>query len=124
MQAIGRADALLEGMQVFQQCSALLAAGQPEATIKFVLRFAAVAFPLGTAFLRSFCQCTFAKLIFICACNAQNSIWNVLLMRISRRWSGRDYCLGEALITIPNLYLHSQGQADAAGWLAGPLPRT
>ena len=52
MQAVGHASALLEGMQFFEQCDALLAAGKHEAAIRILLRFSAVANLLGTCFLR------------------------------------------------------------------------
>ena len=52
VQAIGHANALLEGMQFFEQCNALLAAGQHKAAIGVVLRFSAAASLLGVDFLR------------------------------------------------------------------------
>jgi len=52
MQAVGRAEALLEGMQIFQLCSALLGAKQHEAAVKVVLCIFTVAQMLGPAFLR------------------------------------------------------------------------
>ena len=52
MQAVGRANALLEGMQFFEQCDALLAAGQHKAAISVVLRFSIVANLLARRFVR------------------------------------------------------------------------
>ena len=52
MQAVGRTNALLEGMQFFEQCIALLAAEQHEAAISVVLRFSVVANLMGRGFVR------------------------------------------------------------------------
>ena len=47
MQAVVQTDALLEGMQMFQQYSALLTAGQHESAVKLVLHTFTVTEMLG-----------------------------------------------------------------------------
>lgn len=52
MQAIVQTDALLEGMQMFQQYSTLLAAGQHESAVKLLLHIFTVTELLGIPYQR------------------------------------------------------------------------
>ena len=52
MQAVMQSDALLEGMQMFRQYSALLTAGQHESAVKLVLHTFTVTELLGMHYQR------------------------------------------------------------------------